>query len=411
MIDFEKELESILENDPLGLLDIKQKKSNAITADERLIESFKEINDYMEQHGKEPSASREIQERRLFSRLKGLREDPEKAMALKDHDSFNLLGDITVSEPPEPPDPSKIKTIDDILEDDALGLLDGIGGSDLVEESDTEEDIFNLKNIPKTIEKPDYVAKRKQCKDFEKFEPLFKQMHSELASKTKKMRPFKSERQIKPSTFFILQGMMVYVVTMGEMELRNFGNFNARLYCVFENGTESHMLLRSLAAALWKDDNSKQVVASDDIDMFDESGEIAIGDKPTGFIYILRSLSEDPNIKQIENLYKIGFSSQPVEKRIRRAAQDPTYLMADVTPLMEFKTYNLNPQKLEKLLHRFFAKCCLNLDVFDNDGNRHTPREWFITPLAVIETAIQLLITGEIVNYKYDSHKQEIVPK
>lgn len=408
MIDFEKELENILEDDPLGLLDIKPKRSNAITADERLIESFKEINDYREQHSKEPSASRDIQERRLYSRLKGLREDPEKALALKEYDSFNLLGDITI---PDPPEPKEIKTIDDILDDDALGLLDGIGGSYPVEEPGTEEDIFNLKNVPKTIEKPNYVAKRKQCKDFDKFEPLFKQMHNDMASKKKKLRPFKSERQIKQSSFFILQGMMVYVVTMGEKELRNFGNFNARLYCVFENGTESNMLLRSLAAALWKDENSKQVAALDDIEMFDEAGEIAIGDKPTGYIYILRSLSEDPNIKEIENLYKIGFSTHPVAKRIQGAAQDPTYLMADVTPLMEFKTYNLNPQKLEKLLHRFFAKSCLNLDVFDNDGKSYTPREWFVVPLGVIETAIQLLITGEIVNYRYDSHEQEIVPK
>ena len=154
-----------------------------------------------------------------------------------------------------------------------------------------------------------------------------------------------------------------------------------------------------------------RVAALDDIEMFDEAGEIAIGDKPTGYIYILRSLSEDPNIKEIENLYKIGFSSHPVAKRIQGAAQDPTYLMSDVTPLMEFKTYNLNPQTFEKLLHRFFAKSCLNLDVFDNDGKRYTPREWFVVPLGVIETAIQLLITGEIVNYRYDSHKQEIVPK
>ena len=232
MIDFETELESILENDPLGVLDIKPKRSNATTADDRLIESFKEINDYMEQHGKEPSASRNIQERRLFSRLKGLREDPKKALALKDYDNFNLLGDIPEPEPPEPPDPTKIKTIDDILEDDVLGLLDSVGGGDMVEDSSTEADIFNLKNIPKTIEKPDYVAKRKPCKNFEKFEPLFKQMHSELASQTKKLRPFKSERQIKPSSFFILQGMMVYVVTMGEKELRNFGNFNVLLITI-----------------------------------------------------------------------------------------------------------------------------------------------------------------------------------
>jgi hypothetical protein len=64
-------------------------------------------------------------------------------------------------------------------------------------------------------------------------------------------------------------------------------------------------------------------------------------------------LSENPQIKEIDDLYKIGFSSQPVRQRIQNAAQDPTYLMAEVMPVTEFKTYNLNPQKLELLLHTF----------------------------------------------------------
>ncbi len=77
------------------------------------------------------------------------------------------------------------------------------------------------------------------------------------------MRPFTSELQIKPGAFFVLQGMMVYVANVGQKELKNFGNVNARLYCVFENGTESNMLLRSLAAALWKEENSRQIVNAD----------------------------------------------------------------------------------------------------------------------------------------------------
>ena len=85
--------------------------------------------------------------------------------------------------------------------------------------------------------------------------------------------------------------------------------------------------------------------------------------------------------------------------------------MAGVMPVTEFETYNLNPQKLEILLHTFFAEACLNLDVFDSEGKRHTPREWFMVPLHVIETAVQLLINGEIVNYRYDDQRQEIVGK
>ncbi|MCD4719633.1 MAG: GIY-YIG nuclease family protein [Desulfobacula sp.] len=300
----------------------------------------------------------------------------------------------------------EINTIVDVLEDDALGLL----GGEVSGEADPN-DIFTLRNVPKPIDMPEYIAKRKPCDKFEQFEPLFKQNHVCLASKKKILRPFTSERQIASGKFFVLQGMMVYVANVGKKELKNFGNFNARLYCIFENGTESNMLLRSLAAALWKDENSRQIVDALQMEMFSESEQITSNDKPTGYIYVLRSLSKDPQIKEIKDLYKIGFSSQPVQQRIQNAAQEPTYLMADVMLVTDFETYNLNPQKLEILLHTFFAGSCLNLDIFDSEGKRYTPREWFIVPLHVIEIAINLLINGEIIHYRYDSHLQEIIGK
>lgn len=400
MIDFIKELEIILETDPLGLLDIKPKASSVISADERLVASFKEINAFMREHNREPAASQDIGERKLYSRLKGLRESPEKAAMLSEFDTFNLLFDVTV------PEQNKINTINDLLENDALGLLD----DDLSGTSDPD-DIFALKHVPKSIDMPDYIAKRKPCKEFEQFEPLFKQNQADLSSNKKVLKPFTSERQINQGEFFILQGMMVYVANVGNWEKKNFGNVNARLYCVFENGTESNMLLRSLAAALWKDENSRQVVDADQSEMFNESEQITEDDKVTGYIYILRSLSEDPKINGLKDLYKIGYSSQPVKQRIQNASQEPTYLMADARLIAEFQTYNLNPQKLEILLHTFFAETCLNLDIFDSEGKRHTPREWFVVPLRVIETAVKLLINGEIVNYRYDSQQQEIVGK
>ncbi len=400
MIDFTKEMKTILETDPLGLLDIKPKVSSVISADERLIASFEEINAFMQEHGHEPTASRDISERKLHSRLKGLRESPEKAAALVEFDTFNLLADVII------PEPKEINTIDDVLEYDALGLL----SVDSPSESDAS-DIFTLKNVPKSSDAPDYVAKRKPCEEFERFDPLFKQIHAGLASRKKALKPFASEHQIRRGEFFILQGMMVYVANIGNWEKKNFGNVNARLYCVFENGTESNMLLRSLAAAFWKDENSSQIVDALQMEMINGSEQITSDDKATGYVYVLRSLSEDPQIKGINDLYKIGFSSQPVKQRTQNADQEPTYLMADVLIVTEFETYNVNPQKLETLLHTFFAESCLNIDVYDSEGKHHTPREWFIVPLHVIKIVIQLVINGEIVNYRYDSERQEIAAK
>jgi hypothetical protein len=47
--------------------------------------------------------------------------------------------------------------------------------------------------------------------------------------------------------------------------------------------------------------------------------------------------------------------------------------------------------------------------VFDNEGKRHTPREWFIVPLGIIEQAVEFILNGEIVHYKYDTAKEIIV--
>lgn len=255
----------------------------------------------------------------------------------------------------------------------------------------------------------DSIAKRIPCQDFDRFEQLFKQCHADLVSGNNELRKFSGEQQIASGHFFILHGVMVYVAKVGDKEKKR-GKVNAKLRCIFENGTESNMLLRSLARELYKDETGRRVL-DHRYELFNETGLVTEKDEATGYIYVLRSKSEDPQIKEIENLYKIGFSSQPIKQRIQNAEQDPTYLMANVILISEFQTYNLNPQKLEKLLQTFFAKSCLNIDIFDNEGKRHTPREWFIVPLHVIETSIQLLINGEIINYRYDNHRQEIVER
>ena len=91
-MDKETILNNIFESDPLGLLEIKA-KNPVITADDRLVASFEEINSFIENNGSEPQKSTDMNERGLFSRLKGLRANPQKIQALKKYDRFNLLGD------------------------------------------------------------------------------------------------------------------------------------------------------------------------------------------------------------------------------------------------------------------------------------------------------------------------------
>jgi Meiotically up-regulated gene 113 len=85
--------------------------------------------------------------------------------------------------------------------------------------------------------------------------------------------------------------------------------------------------------------------------------------------------------------------------------------MADVQIVMTYKCYNMNPQKFEQLIHTFFGEVCLNVDVMNDEGKRYMPREWFIAPLHIIETAVELLISGDILGYRYDSKDAVILEK
>lgn len=383
-MQFKERLQDILANDPLGLLDDKPKASANITTDERLLASFQGINDFYVQNGREPQANGDIQEHGLYSRLQGLRKNQLKREALLPHDEHGLLTEPEI----------EINSIDDIFADDALGILD-----------DDALNIFDTSRLPKETTMPGYVAKRKKCKDFDEFENLFKQCHSDLEAGKRKLWPFAKEQQIDKGLFFILKGVLLYVADIGERDNVK-GKVNARLRCIFENGTESDMLLRSLSAELYKD--GRRVLEHEDMLLSGLEG-VTEEDQESGSIYILRSQSADPEITSISNLYKIGYSKLSVEERIKNAENEPTYLMAPVTIVTAFKCFNMNPQKLEQLLHQFFGNSCLNIDVHDHDGKRHTPREWFIAPLEVIEQAIHFLINGEITQFKYDADRQEIV--
>lgn len=391
-MDIERKLKEIFENDPLGLLNPTQSNSTARTADERLIASFEEINTFYDQHSREPKQGNGVQEMMLYARLKGIRENEGKCEALKEFDRYNLL-DIK---------PKQINSIDDILSDDSLGLL-----------NTDEASLFDLKHVKPTEQRDtaDMIARRKPCKDFELYEPLFKQVHADLKNGERRVIPF-SEFLLKEGVFFVINGMMGYLQKTTNLKKDRNHKLDGRTRTVFENGTESELLYRSLGKALFDNGYLISENARQTEDAFlKEFNVITEEDKESGYIYVLQSKSEDPKIKSIDNLYKIGYSEIDVKDRIKNAKNEPTYLMADVKLVTAFKCYNMNAQKLELLLHTFFGKACLNIDVFDAKGGRHTPREWFIAPILVIEQALNLIIDGTVVNYLYDHQKERIIER
>ncbi|MDO9439806.1 MAG: GIY-YIG nuclease family protein, partial [Beijerinckiaceae bacterium] len=346
--------------------------------------AFLEVVEFRRAHDRIPSSTtRDIAERKLGARLVGILAADEKIEALKALDEFGLL------EAPKAP-----ASIDELLGDDDSDLLDDESG------------LLDIADLParRQVQDGGDAARRVKARDFEQFELLFVQKHTELREGASKLLPYPGLSHIMPGAFFVLDGVMLFVAEVGDAEYRTTtlrGYKRERLRCIFENGTESSMYRQSLAIRL-SDKNGQIVVPT-------EIPEILTEDVVTGSIYVLRSLSDDPQIANIKDLHKIGFTRDSVEKRIKNAARSPTYLMAPVEVVATYRTYNLKASALENLLHRIFADVRLGLTQADHKGRLYDPSEWFVVPRNVIDQAVDLIVSGDIVGYVYDRPSQRLV--
>jgi Meiotically up-regulated gene 113 len=381
-------LDQILSDDS-DLLDVKPTSNTASTEHQRVIDGLEEINRFIDRFNRKPGEADKpsVSERGLQIKLNGLRNDASLRDVLVPYDRHGLL---PAGAPVIP------RTLDEILDDD-----------DLL--STPQDDIFELVHVRPPTARPDEVAERQVCKDFATFKTLFEQCVRELSEGKRKAITFANEQEIEAGEFFILNGIMVYVAEVGETHIRN-GKKNARLRLIFDNGTEGNNLLRSLATELYKDPTGRRVTSTNMGPLFDDRPEE--GDAQTGMIYVVKSLSSDPEIRKLDGLlHKIGFTVGKMEVRIQNAKDDPTFLMAGVYPVATYTLYNINRVKLEHLLHTFFAESRLNIEITDRFGKKIKPREWFLVPAEVISEAVSRLKDGSIINYRYDGGRAIIVPR
>lgn len=358
--------------------------------EERIIAGFEEIERFVTEQRRLPQhgEDRDIFERIYAVRLERLRHSEECRALLEPLDTRGILDvEVDLNLSPEAD-----------LDDEALLTSLGV-------EATPENDIAELTHVRsrQEIKAAEEVAQRTPCQDFKQFKPLFKKVQQELQTGARETLKYQDDATVNQGDFFILDGQKVLVADLGEPFISDYGRPDRRLRVIYDNGTESNLLLRSLQRALNKDKTSRRITNPDfsSLPLFAQTE--AEDDITTGHIYVLRSESDDPFI--VENrsvIHKIGVTGGDVKKRIANAKKDPTYLLAEVEIVTTFKLANIKPNKLEALLHKFFDNARLQVELRDRFGIPVQPREWFLLPLEVIEEVIEKVQAGTLDQFCYD---------
>jgi len=384
----------------LGVDTTARKKAARSPKEERIIAGFEEIQCFVEKtgHAPEHDEEKDIFERLYAVRLEQIRKQQECRELLADLDYQGLLGgnSFEVKEP-EP----------DSIDDEELLARLGV-------DTPHEGDVTYLKHVKPRAEvrAAEEIASRTSCKDFDKFKPIFTAVQEELDSGARETQPFRDFAEIREGDLFILTGQMIYVAEVGEMFMNRNDKKDARLRVIYDNGTESDILLRSLQRALNKDETGRRIIetvpGSTAGPLF--SGVSNDEDLTSGTIYVLRSKSDNPVIaKSRDVIHKIGVTGGSVERRIANAKLDPTFLMADVEVVATYELFNINRSKLENLIHRFFEAARMEIEIRDRFGNPVVPREWFLVPLFVIDEVVEKIKDGTIQHYSYDTETASLV--
>jgi hypothetical protein len=372
---------------------LQDKKGGRSPREERIIAGFEEIQRFAEAHGRAPvhGESNDIFERLYAVRLDRLRGLEECRSLLAPLDKQGLLAGVAT------PAAEPAESIDD---DELLAELEGMGAPDITE----------LRHVRTAADKraAEEIANRTPCKDFDNFKPLFVQVKKDLDAGIRQTRRFQTMAEIKPGEFFIVGGQIAFVAEVGKEFMTEYDRRDSRLRVIYDNGTESDVLLRSLQRALHRDEAGRRITDPTAGPLF--SGESEDGDLASGTIYVLRSKSDHPTVAAHRDvLHKIGVTGGDIARRFASAKYDPTFLMADVEVIATYELFNVNHTRLENLIHRVFDSARLDIEIKDRFGQPVIPREWFLVPLFIINEAVDRIRDGTITDYLYDPKTAALV--
>jgi len=380
----------------LGIEPVSVKANTHTALEERLIAGFEDVLRFVETQGRAPlhGEDRDIFERLYAVRLDRLRAMPEARALLASMDTHGLLNveaAATVSA--------------DELDDESLL-------ADLGLEAQDGTDITRLRHVPTYAERiaAEEIANRTRCEDFDAFKPLFEKVQRDLKSGERRVLKLeeRSLDEIRQGTYFIVGGQTAYIAEeKGEFKT-GYDRRDMRLRVIYDNGTESELLQRSLQRALHRDKVARLISDPTAGPLFGDAMDAE--DIESGTIYVLRSHSEHPFVvEHRELIHKIGVTGSKVETRIAGAKDQSTYLLADVDVVATYKLAHINRTKLENVFHKIFASAQLDLTIEDRFGKPVKPREWFLVPLQAIDEAVNRIRDGSIADYVYEPSKAVFV--
>lgn len=335
-------------NDPLLATPDEKPKAASTPLIERAVEVLERIEAFIAETGSEPRSEpgKSVRERMLANELAGLRTSRDDLAELEAYDRDGLVFDHRPAADP----------LSDPLLDDGLG-------------------IFTVRDELKPIARPDYVADRRPCPDFERFEPLFNKVRNSVENGERKPQRFHQER-VELGEFFVLKGQLVYVADVRDVPKDN-GKSDARLRVIFDNETESDLLMSSLVRRLYEDKDAQRLGSLSVGPLFDGAN--------TGFVYVLRSLSEQNGA---QGLLKVGTTSGAVEDRIARAESQSAFLFAPVEIVATFALKGHSAKEAEQRIHKALRAFNVPLKVTGPDGRSFTATEWFKVTLNIVEGAV-----------------------
>ena len=434
-----KTLEDIFSNDSTGLLDdikpiTKSSENNSV-----LTQQFNDINNFVDKRGRLPSSSaNDINEKinaRLLATIQTNHANSQELLSLDKHGLLaapsttstlsveptvsaksmrnednasekaanNASHDPVIKAVSEPP---VINSLDDIFNSDDLGLFDNIHSEILVSDSQ-----LNSRNTYDQYDDEE-IASRFECKDFYKFEATFERISKAIQTGAFTKTNFSSVKDINIGSVFVLNGILCYVADIYQAESRKNERNQQRLRLVFANGTESNMLIRSLATAQYKYENSYQLLITDPDWMDDELAKNFGDDRQlTGVIYVAKLTDTPGALAHYKHLHKVGFSTLTGEARTKHSIRDTAFLQQPVDIIAEWQVYDANARSVEGVLHAFFYDQRVKVSSKVANDNLHKATEWFNVPLDEIEKAINLVIAGDIKNYRMDDAAGKVVLK
>ena len=141
------------------------------------------------------------------------------------------------------------------------------------------------------------------------------------------------------------------------------------------------------------------------------SGEAGEGDLESGTIYVLRSLSDHPEIVSRRTIvHKIGVTGSDPQNPHRQRAQMKQLSCLPKSrsrPPIGCSTSTARSSKTSSIEHLLPAR--LDLSAGDRFGKSVQPREWFLVPLSAIDRLVSMIMDGSVTTYLYDLEQARFV--